>query len=159
MTSKEIEIKYCPTYNNIVYITYIFKLFFIFLIILSLNNIEKIDCICANIPEKRFLKEWFIFYLCFNIFLLLSFIISDKICYYYIYKDLIPYIIISLTSFISLIMALRLLYYLSIIRKDCKCGFGKLQKFIFWYLIALFSIIIFIILLLAIFFIIKNHYF
>lgn len=147
MKFKEIEIKFCPTYNNIVYVTYIFKLFFICLIILSMYNIDKSDCVCANLPEKKFLKEWFIFALIFNIIILLLFIFSDKICYYYIYKDTLPYIIISLISFISLIMAIRLLYYLSIIRKDCKCGYKRLEKFLFWYLVAMFSVGAFVILL------------
>lgn len=138
---KEIEAKFCPTYNKIIYVTYTFMLIFLTLIVTSLIKIEKISCKCANIPEKRFIKEWFIFSIIFNLIVLFSFLISDKACYFYIKNETLPYIAISLVSFISLIMGIRLLVYLNILRKGCKCGYGKLEKFLFWYLLTIFSIL------------------
>ena len=75
---KIIENNICPIYNKFIYAIYGLSLLFNILIIISLLQIEKIDCNCANIPEKKFLKEWFIFNLIFNTIFLLLFIISDK---------------------------------------------------------------------------------
>ena len=138
---KVIEAKFCPTYNRIIYVTYAFKIIFISLIIISLHNINKLNCKCDNINDKIYIKEWFIFVLIFNIIFIIIFIFSDKVCYYYMTKENLPYIIVSLISFISLIMLIRLINYLNILRKDCPCGYGKLEKILFWYLITILSII------------------
>jgi len=160
--TKIIETKFCPIYNRIIYVTYAFMLLFSSLIVISLTKIEGLNCNCANIPEKKLLKEWFIFNIIFNVIVLVLFLISDKACYFYITKQTIPYVCISLVSIISLIMGIRLLIYLNILRKGCECGYGKLEKFLFWYLLTLFSIIALIILLMlifGIFTIIKSYYF
>ena len=139
--NKIIEEKFCPTYNKIIYVTYCFMLLFLSLIVISLTKIEKLSCKCVDIPEKRFIKKWFIFSIIFNLIVLISFLISDKACYFYITEQTLPYIIISLVSFISLIMGIRLLNYLNILRKGCECGYGKLEKILFWYLLTIFSIL------------------
>jgi len=38
-----------------------------------------------------------------------------------------------------------MLVYLNIIRKGCKCGDGNLEKFLFWYLAIIISLLIFLI--------------
>jgi len=146
-----IETEICPYYNKIIYSVYFFIIFFQSLIIISLNNIENKSCICAKIQEKNFIKEWFIFSIFFNIIILILFIFSDMACFFYLTKKTIPYIIISLVSLISFIMSIRLIYYLNILRNNCKCGYGKLEKFLFWYLITFLSVICLIIVLIILF--------
>ena len=143
---KEIESSFCPIYNRIIYFSYFVKFFFMLLIIISLFKIEQLTCNCADIPEKKLIKEWFIFSIIFNLIVLLAFLFSNKACYFYMTNYAFPYVSISLVSFISLIMAIRLIIYLNILRKECKCGYGKLEKFLFWYLIIMFSILSLIIL-------------
>ena len=150
---KMIETEICPYYNKILYGVYIFIIIFQSLIVISLVNIEKNACECANIPEKKFIKEWFIFNIIFNAIILILFIVSDMACFFYITKETIPYIIVSLFSVISFIMSIRLIYYLNILRKNCKCGYGKLEKFLFWYLVIGFSLLFVIILSIILFFI------
>jgi len=132
-----IEKNICPVYNKFIYGIYGLSLLFNILIVISLIQLEKIDCKCANIPEKRFLKEWFIFNLVFNTLFLLSFIISDKICYFYMLKNSFIYVIISIIYIITFIQLIRLIAYLNIMRRNCECGFGNLEAFLFWYFIII----------------------
>lgn len=148
-----IEKNYCPTYNKFIYASYFLTLVFNGLIIMSLVNIEKLDCQCANIPDKRFLKEWFIFNLIFNFLILFFFIIGDKACYFYIHQYTPVYIITTVVYFITFVMLIRMISYLNIMRKGCKCGYGKLEAFLFYYFIIIFSFIALFILLLIILFI------
>lgn len=159
--TKMIEIKFCPTYNKIIYGVYTFSFLFTILIIISLSKIEQISCDCANIPDKKLIKEWFIFSLIFNFIILIAFILSDKACYFYMTNNAIPYVLISLVQLISFVMLIRLIAYLNILRKGCECGYGKLENFLFWYLVVALSIIaLFIIgiLIIGIFGIIKTMY-
>ena len=148
-----IEKNYCPTYNKFIYASYLLTVVFNILIITSLVNIEKLGCQCADIPEKRFLKEWFIFNLIFNIMVLFFFIIGDKACYFYIYKYTPVYVITTVVYLITFVMLIRMLAYLNIMRKGCTCGYGKLESFLFYYFIIIFSFIALFILLLIILFI------
>jgi len=148
-----IEKKYCPTYNKIIYASYFLTILFNTLIIVSLINIEKLDCMCADIPEKKFLKEWFIFNLIFNFLIILFFIMSDKACYFYIHKYTPIYVITTVVYIITFIMLIRMIVYLNIMRKSCKCGYGKLEAFLLYYFIIIFSFIALFILLLIILFI------
>lgn len=148
-----IEKGYCPTYNKFIYASYFLTLVFNTLIIVSLVNIEKLNCQCADIPEKKFLKEWFIFNLIFNFLILSFFIMSDKQCYFYIHQYTPIYVITSVVYFITFVMLIRMIVYLNIIRKGCKCGYGKLESFLFYYLVSIFSLIALFILLIIILFI------
>ena len=44
-------------------------------------------------------------------------------------------------------MLIRLIMYIKILREKCPCGYGNLEKFLFWYLIIIFSIVALFILL------------
>lgn len=138
---KIIENNICPIYNKFIYAIYGLSLLFNILIIISLLQIEKIDCNCANIPEKKFLKEWFIFNLIFNTIFLLLFIISDKKCYFYIIENSFIYVLVSVIYIITFIQLIRLIAYLNIMRRKCECGYGNLQSFLFWYFIIIFSLL------------------
>ena len=148
-----IEKGYCPTYNKFIYASYFLTLLFNILIIISLVNIEKINCECADISEKKFIKEWFIFNLIFNFIILFLFVISDKACYFYIYKYTPIYVITSVVYMITFVMFIRMIVYLNIMRRSCKCGYGKLEAFLFYYFIIIFSFVALFILLAIILFI------
>lgn len=153
-----IEKKFCPYYNKVIYIVYGLSILFNILIIVSLVNVEKINCDCANIPDKRFLKEWFIFNLIFNVLIITFFILSNNACYVYIFDNTFVYLLTSVVYLITFIMLVRLLVYLNIMRKKCECGYGNLQAFLFWYFIIIFSIgalFLLLALILAIFGLIK----
>jgi len=140
-----IEEKICPYYNKYIYILFGISVIFNLLIIISLIKIEKINCECANIPEKKFLKEWFIFNIIFKLLLIIFFTLSNKKCYHYIFKNTFLYVITNVIFIITIVMIIRMLVYLNIIRKGCKCGYGNLEKFLFWYLAIIISLLIFLI--------------
>lgn len=140
-----IEEKICPYYNKYIYVLFTISIILNLLIIISLIKIEKINCNCANIPEKKFIKEWFILNIIFKITLILFFIFSNKKCYYYMFKNTLLYVITNVIFFISIVMIIRMLVYLNILRKGCECGYGNLEKFLFWYLAIIISLLIFLI--------------
>jgi hypothetical protein len=140
-----LEGKICPYYNKYIYVLFTVSIILNLLIIISLINIEKINCNCANIPEKKFIKEWFIFNIIFNITFILFFIFSNKKCYHYMFKNTFLYVITNVIFFITMVMIIRMLVYLNILRKGCECGFGNLEKFLFWYLAIIISLLIFLI--------------
>jgi len=135
------EKSFCPTYNKMIYAIYGLSLLFNSLIIISLTNLEKNECKCDDIPEKKFLKEWFIFNLIFNLIILVYFLLSNKTCYYHIKQDTFIYVISSIVYLITFVMLIRLLIFLNILRNNCNCGFGSLENVLFWYFIIIFSMI------------------
>ena len=142
-----IEEKICPYYNKYIYVLFTISIILNLLIIISLIKIEKINCNCANIPEKKFIKEWFIFNIIFKISLLLFFIFSDNKCYNYIFKNTFIYVITNIIFIISIVMIIRMLVYLNILRKGCECGYGNLEKILFWYLALIISLLILLIII------------
>lgn len=136
-----IEKKLCPVYNIFIYFIYGISILLNILIIISLFKVEKINCNCSNIPEKQYLKEWFIFNAIFNLLFLISFLLSDKACYYYLLENSFIYVIIFVINIITFIQLIRLLSYLNIMRSKCECGYGNLEAFLFWYFIIIFSLI------------------
>lgn len=143
----EITEQICKSGNRSFYVAFVLSIIMISLIITSLINIEKSNCECANIPEKNYIKGWFIFALIFQISLFLFFILGDEPCYYRFVNGSSLYIIILLFGLLNYIMLFRLLFYLRIMRNNCECGYGNVEKFLFWYLVMMFSIIALIILL------------
>jgi len=139
--------KMCPIYNRSFYVSFTLMLIIIILIIVSLYNIEKSNCECANIPEKRFIKEWFIISLILGILFFASFIFGSETCYYKFINNNYMYIFVIIFGLINYIMLFRLLLYLRIMRKKCECGYGNLEKFLFWYLVIIFSFIALMILI------------
>jgi hypothetical protein len=112
-----------------------------------LDNIEKSNCECANIPEKRFIKEWFIIALILGVLFLASFIFGSESCYIKFVKNNYLYVFVMIFVLINYIMLFRLLLYLRIMRRNCECGYGNLEKFLFWYLVIIFSFIALMVLL------------
>jgi len=61
------------------------------------------------------------------------------------FKNTLLYVITNVIFFISIVMIIRMLVYLNILRKGCECGYGNLEKFLFWYLAIIISLLIFLI--------------
>jgi len=143
----EITEDICKNSNRNFYVSIVLSMIVISLIIISLNNIENSKCECADIPEKRFIKEWFIFALVIEILLFLYFIMASEPCYYKFINNNSLYIIFILFGIVNYIMLFRLLWYLRIMRNKCECAYGNIEKFLFWYLVIMFSIVALFILL------------
>ena len=114
-----------------------------------LNWITRIDkCTCTHIPEKRFLKEWFIIIIILNII---------NLCYLMIYGNEIKineinmnylYIRIFLSlilAIINIVMLIRLLIYIHKLKKiNCHCGMKMQENVIYYWYITMFSILLLI---------------
>ena len=139
--------KICSSYNRNFYVSFSLMIIIIILIIVSLENIDKSNCECANIPEKRFLKEWFIISLILGVLFMVSFIFGSESCYIKFVTNNYLYLFVIIYALINYIMLFRLLLYLRIMRRNCECGYGNIEKFLFWYLVIAFSFIALMILL------------
>jgi len=117
-----------------------FPLMFILsiIILVSLYKIENnVDCKCSDNENKKFLKEWFIFYICYNIFITIIFLFYD-ISYYMIFF-IVHFIIIQS---ISLVMIVRLFLYMRFLKNNCKCAYGGKEKFLYWFYLIYFCLIL-----------------
>lgn len=137
----------CERPNYYYYTSYIFGIIINLFVINALYNIERnIECKCAENSRKKYLKEWFIFVLILNIIFLIIFFISNYECFDEYMKDImksmnyINLIFIFILFVVQVIMLVRLYYYVSWLKNDCKCSYGYEEKIIHWYLIMLFII-------------------
>ena len=113
------------------------------IIIVSLDKLEKSNnCDCSKIPERRFIKEWFIFIIIFSIIKIIIFSIYSETCWNNFNEHPYIYGVLLIISLINLVMFVRLFIYLNILRQNCECGYGNKEIFIFWYLIVAIIIII-----------------
>jgi hypothetical protein len=137
----------CPTYNRNFYLSFTLMIIIKIIIIISLINIEKSNCECAKIPERRFLKEWFIIAIILSSILFITFLIGDEPCYLRFINNNSLFIVMLIFGLINYIMLFRLLLFLRVMRRSCECGYGNIEKFLFWYLVIMFSLIALMILL------------
>lgn len=147
----------CKTSQRSFYVSLTISIILIVLIIISLHNIEKAKCKCADIKEKKFLKEWFIFNIILQLSLIFFFLLGKEECYVRFINNYYLYFFTMIIGIINLVMLIRLIIYLRILRNNCPCGYGNLEKILFWYLVIIFSIIalfisLFIIMSIATFF-------
>jgi len=130
----------CTLRNTMMYVSYSIAIIILIVIITSLNNLEHSNCKCTDLPYREYLKEWFIFSIFYIISLMAIFAVSNEECwvnfqnYPYIYGAMIIY------SIIHIIMLIRLFLYVRLLRNSCDCGYGNKERFIYWYLIIIFSI-------------------
>ena len=134
----------CEKPNKYYYASFIINGLINLFIINTLNNIEKnIDCKCANnTSKKELLKEWFIFLVFFNSFYLILFLISNYECFDVFSKDYLHFFFTFVLFIIQIVMLVRLFLYIRWLKNECKCSYGLEEKFIYWYLLILFLIII-----------------
>lgn len=140
----------CNASTNSFYFSLTLNIILIIVIIISLTNLEKSKCKCSDIPNKRFLKEWFIFLIIIQGLTIFFFMIGKEPCYARFLNNYSIYFVMLIIGFINFIMLFRLFLYVRILRNNCPCGYRNLEKFLFWYLIIAFSIIAFAITLLLI---------
>lgn len=131
----------CKNSGNGMYLSLTLSIIFLILIIVSLNNLEKSKCKCSDIPEKRFLREWFIFMIIMQSLFIFFFLIGKEPCYVRFLNNYYLYIISMIFGIINIVMLIRLILYLRILRNNCPCGYGNIEKFLFWLLVIQFSII------------------
>jgi hypothetical protein len=109
------------------------------LTILILYWLFKIDkCPCTHIPEGKYLKEWFIFDIIFSILFFVYLITIGDLNNSFSNELLFIVIIITI---INIIMIIRLLIYINKLKEiKCDCGLSKLENFIYYWYIIVFSL-------------------
>jgi hypothetical protein len=101
-----------------------------------------LKCKCANIKEALYLKEWFIFLIVNNIITFIITLFNIQINNLNL-RYFISYISIILII-VSFIMIVRLLIYISKLKKNnCNCGMSLQQNIIYYWFIIGYSIILF----------------
>ena len=131
-----------------------FNGFGVILSILILYWLFKIDdCKCTHISEGKYLKEWFLFEIIFQILFYIYLISTGNLNLNY--TNVLLFIGIILTV-INLVMIIRLLIFIHKLKEiNCDCGLTKLENFIYYWYIVGFSIILFIILIGFLYYILK----
>lgn len=153
----------CKNYNTFIYITKIITISIVIVILISLNNLEqqsKLNCKCADLPHRMFLKEWFMFNIFTVVLVLIIFLVGNEECWYNFIKY--PYIFgfNFIFTIINVVMIIRLFLYIRLLRDNCECAYGNKERFIYWYLIIIFclwALILVLILLMFILTIIKIY--
>lgn len=140
----------CETPNVIMYMSFILMIIVKSIIISSLDNLEKSECRCSKIPPKSYLKSWFVFILVYNIFVLVLFLLSNELCWTLFVKHYYLYVLNLILGFINVVMLIQLFFYVRELKNSCQCAYGNKEKFIYWYLIIVFSIVLVLFLLLII---------
>lgn len=108
------------------------------------NKIHK--CNCTDIPEGKYLKEWFIAMIVISILRLFYLIIFG-------YDNNILLILKLIITIINIVMIIKLLIYINKLKKiKCDCEMSKQENFIYYWYIFIFSLLsLFILILLCIF--------
>lgn len=129
------------SYNNSLFA--IFELITIIIIIISLYKIENnLECVCANNPLKKGLKGWFIFLIIYNIIFFFAVVFS--LLYHNDYL-ILTLMTIHITIFIiTIVMFVRLFIYIKYLKDNCSCAYNGTEKYIYYYLIIYFSLILFL---------------
>lgn len=125
---------------NIFELIIILRIIILLINFFVLNWLIKLDkCKCSNINEGLYLKEWFVFIIILNII---------KLFYIFIYgitnnndnnNEILLFNIIIVI--INIIMIIRLLIYINKLKEiKCDCGLSKLENFIYYWYIIVFSL-------------------
>jgi len=129
------------SYNNSFFA--ILELITIIIIIISLYKIENdLECVCADNPLKKGLKGWFIFLIIYNIIFFFAVVFS--LLYHNDYVILTLMTIHIMIFIITLSMFVRLFIYIKYLKDNCSCAYNGKEKYIYYYLIIYFSLILFL---------------
>jgi hypothetical protein len=109
-----------------------------------INWLYKMDkCACARkIPEKKYLKEWFVFIFIYSVIIHIILYTyenyhSPKYLTFMLYLNIIIWIV----AIINIVMFIRMFMYILKLREiKCNCGMLKQQTFIYYYQIVAFTI-------------------
>jgi hypothetical protein len=129
-------------YSTIVGFSIVMHIFTLIVVTFILNWLNKIKaCKCTNIPERKFLPEWFSF---LTIWVIIS--LGVYIAYSANPAEY-PTIVTALAmivGFINLVMIIRLFIYIRRLRDiNCDCGLSQEENIIYYYLIIVFAFIAF----------------
>ena len=152
LSNKFFDINDEATMTKISNISYYFNLIAIiislcinFFILYWLIKVEK--CKCANIDEGLYLKEWYIFLVIYQTIMFIMILFNISIPKTDITLMLL-FIFSIILSIISFVMIIRLLIYISKLKKNnCDCGMSRQENIIYYYYIVVFSVILFFMLL------------
>jgi hypothetical protein len=135
--------KYSPLVGFTI-VGYIANLIIITFILNWLNKIKH--CKCANLPERKFLPEWFSFFTIWIIFILIIYIAyGANPSKYPIFITVLSIIV----GIVHLAMIIRLFIYIRRLREiNCDCGLSQEENIIYYYTIIFFGILGFVILML-----------
>ena len=109
-----------------------------------LNWLVKVDkCKCANIEEAKYLKEWYMFLIVYQV------IFGIYMLATYDSEQPFAFMIISFfVSIIAFVMIIRLVIYIHKLKEiKCDCGMTIQENIIYYWYIVVFSIVLFVILL------------
>jgi len=127
-------------YSTIVGFSIVLHIFTLITVTFILNWLNKIKaCKCTNIPERKFLAEWFSF---LSIWMIISLGIyiaySGNVAEYPTIIIIIKFIV----GLINLVMIIRLFIYIRRLRDiNCDCGLSQEENIIYYYLIIAFAFI------------------
>jgi len=129
-------------YSTIVGFSIVMHIFTLIVVTFILNWLNKIKaCKCTNIPERKFLPEWFSFLIIWLIIYLGVFIAYSANPAEY---PTIITVLAMIIGFINLVMIIRLFIYIRRLRDiNCDCGLSQEENIIYYYLIIAFAFIAF----------------
>lgn len=132
----------CAVGNGTLFISFTLGIILNLIFISSLSNLEKLsNCDCASMPERRYLKEFFVFVIFFQLVMIISFAVSNFDCWEHFYNYPIIFASYIIVGLLNLIMLIRLFIYVRLLKNNCKCAYGNMEKFIYWYFVIVFSLI------------------
>lgn len=105
-----------------------------------LNWLIKVSkCPCANLPEKKWIKEWVMFLIIWQIIALFGFIINDGVR---INSNMTSFlgIISFFVSIINIINIIRIFIYIRRLKEiNCDCGLTVQENIIYYWIIVVFA--------------------
>lgn len=106
-----------------------------------LNWLIKVSkCPCANLPEKKWIKEWVMFLIIWQLISLFGFIINDGVS---INADMSSFlgIISFVVSIINIINIIRIFIYIRRLKEiNCDCGLTVQENIIYYWIIVIFAL-------------------
>ena len=133
-------------YSTVVGFTIVSQILGLIMVTFVLNWLNKIKhCKCADIPERKFLPEWYSFlsiWIIINLGIYIAY--SANPADYPIFVSILSVIILI----INLVMVIRLFIYIRRLKEmNCDCGLSQEENIIYYNLIVAFSFAAFIMLL------------
>lgn len=129
-------------YSTIVGFNIVTQIFGLIVITFILNWLNKIkSCKCANLPERKFLPEWFSF---FTVWIIISLIVFIAYSANPAEYPTIVSVLSIIITIINIVMIIRLFLYIRKLRAiNCDCGLSQEENIIYYYLIIAFAFIAF----------------
>jgi len=138
------------TSDIIVITNIVLILAFGFIILNWLHSLDKNNCKCSHDNKKTYIKIWWFFLIIYNLSVVLMYIFNNEtssISDYIAFNDLLIGINTIFGVFSIIILIITYLYIKKLKKINCKCSFGKTEKFLYYYTkISIFIIISFFIL-------------